>query len=126
MAKKYNGKGVPMGDLISEGNMGLIRAIEKFDLSRNVRFSVCAYWWIESAMIEFCKKQTLFLYISVHVANKLPKENVSKCVVFCIIHCISQPAASEKSAFPGCALYQNYLLSADHLFRMEHPVKVRF
>ena len=58
LAKKYNGKGIPMGDFISEGNIGLIRAIEKLDLSRNVRFSVCAYWWIESAMIEFCKKQT--------------------------------------------------------------------
>lgn len=58
IAKKYNGRGVDMGDLISEGNLGLIKAIEKFDLSRNVRFSVCAYWWVESAMIEFCKKQT--------------------------------------------------------------------
>lgn len=57
IAKKYNGKGVDMGDLISEGNLGLIKAVEKFDTSRNVRFSVCAYWWIESAMIEFCKKQ---------------------------------------------------------------------
>ena len=58
LAKKYNGKGIPMGEIISEGNMGLIRAIEKFDFSRNVRFSVCAYWWIESAIIELCKKYT--------------------------------------------------------------------
>ena len=58
IAKKYNGRGVEMGDLISEGNLGLIKAIEKFDITRNVRFSVCAYWWIESAMIEFWKKQT--------------------------------------------------------------------
>lgn len=70
IAKKYNGNGIPMGDLISEGNIGLIRAIEKFDFSRNVRFSVCAYLWIEAYIIDFCKKQTK------KEMNEIPEDEV--------------------------------------------------
>lgn len=50
VAKKYKGFGVPFADLISEGNMGLIRAIDKFDTNFDVKFYCYAVWWIRQAM----------------------------------------------------------------------------
>lgn len=55
-AKKYKGRGVPIEDLISEGNLGLIYAFDKFDTSKNVKFFSYAVWWIKAYMNEFIKK----------------------------------------------------------------------
>ena len=59
IAKKYTGRGVPISDLISEGNMGLIRAYEKFDETKDVKFISYAVWWIKQAMLECIRKNTL-------------------------------------------------------------------
>ena len=56
VAKRYKGNGVPLEDLISEGNMGLIKAIQKFDLSRDVKFYSYAVWWIKQSIIAFLKE----------------------------------------------------------------------
>jgi RNA polymerase primary sigma factor len=50
IAKRYIGQGMSLADLIGEGNLGLIRAVEKFDWRRGKRFSTCAGWWIRSAI----------------------------------------------------------------------------
>lgn len=50
-AKSYRGQGVPFVDLIQEGNLGLIRAVEKFDYTRGYKFSTYAVWWIEQALV---------------------------------------------------------------------------
>ena len=52
-AAKYRGYGLPMGDMVQEGNVGLMQAAARFDPDRNVRFSTYASWWIRSAMQEF-------------------------------------------------------------------------
>jgi RNA polymerase primary sigma factor len=59
VAKRYSGRGVPMGDLISEGNIGLIRAIEKFDESNDVKFISYAVWWIRHSMLDAIQKRKL-------------------------------------------------------------------
>lgn len=59
VAKRYTGRGVPIGDLISEGNMGLIRAIDKFDENVDVKFISYAVWWIRQAMLEAIKKSKI-------------------------------------------------------------------
>lgn len=52
-AAKYRGYGLPMGDMVQEGNVGLMQAAARFDPDRNVRFSTYASWWIRSAMQEY-------------------------------------------------------------------------
>jgi RNA polymerase primary sigma factor len=59
VAKSYSGKGVPMGDLISEGNLGLIRAVEKFDESNDVKFISYAVWWIRHYMLDAIQNRKL-------------------------------------------------------------------
>ena len=56
VAKMYKGYGVPFGDLISEGNMGLIKAAEKYDSNKDVKFISYSVWWIKQYIQEFLRK----------------------------------------------------------------------
>ena len=61
IARKYTGRGVPICDLISEGNLGLIKALDKFDNSKNVKFISYAVWWIKQAMLDSISKNKAYL-----------------------------------------------------------------
>lgn len=65
IAKHYTGRGVPISELISDGNMGLLRAIEKFDESKDVKFISYAVWWIRQAMLESIKRRNTINFVEI-------------------------------------------------------------
>jgi len=73
MAKKYAGRGIPFLDLIQEGNLGLMKAVERYDHSRGYRFSTYACWWINQAMIRGLFNQTRTVKIPAYVLERAGK-----------------------------------------------------
>ena len=71
VARPYAGRGVSLMDLIAEGNLGLIRAVEKFDPARRLRFSTCAVWWIREAVQHAVMHQGRAVRLPVHVLREL-------------------------------------------------------
>jgi RNA polymerase sigma factor (sigma-70 family) len=67
VARRYLNRGLPLADLIEEGNLGLIRAVEKFEAERGVRFSTYATWWIRHAIVRALANQARLIRLPVHV-----------------------------------------------------------
>ena len=73
LAKRFTGRGMPLLDLIQEGNLGLIRAMEKFDYAKGFKFSTYATWWIRQAITRGMADQSRTIRLPVHLVEQVNK-----------------------------------------------------
>lgn len=73
VAKSYQGQGLPLEELIAEGNLGICKAVDKFDASRNIKFITYAVWWIRQSILQALSDNTRIVRIPVNKINEVQK-----------------------------------------------------
>lgn len=79
VAKKYQHRGLSLGDLINEGNLGLIKAASRFDDTKGFRFISFAVWWIRQAIMLAISQQTRVIRLPLNLINSISKINITIC-----------------------------------------------
>jgi RNA polymerase primary sigma factor len=102
VAKKHSQRGQPFGDVVQEGNLGLIRAVEKFDYAKGYKFSTYAMWWIRQSIERGLAEQTRTVRLPVHVVEELSK--LTRTERKLELELGREPTPSEVAAKAGVAL----------------------
>lgn len=98
MAKSYMGRGLPLSDLIEEGNLGLMHAIDKFEPERGFRFSTYASWWIRQAMDRALMHQVRLVRLPAHVVRELTAVLRARRMLEALPHHMATPVRAEEIA----------------------------
>ena len=81
VAKKYQGRGLPLEDLVSEGNMGLLNAVKHFDVKKGYRFITYAVWWIRQSIVKAIQEKGRMIRLPCNKANELTKLDKARQVI---------------------------------------------
>ena len=109
VAKKFGNRGVPLLDVVQEGNVGLIRAVEKFDYAKGFKFSTYATWWIRQAISRGLPEQARTIRLPVHVNEDVAKvararrELAARLVTTPTDEEIAAISGHTPSGWPSCA-----------------------
>jgi RNA polymerase nonessential primary-like sigma factor len=121
VARGYVGRGVALLDLIEEGNLGLIRAVEKFDPDRRLRFSTYAVWWIRQAVQHALMHQSRTVRVPVHVLRELA--HVLRARRQLVMHLARPPTIEELAQAigkPAAAVAELFCVT-EHISSLDAP-----
>ncbi len=115
VAKKYTGRGVPLLDLVQEGNSGLIRAVSKFDYHRGFKFSTYATWWIRQAVTRAIADQGRTIRVPVHMHEQINRLTRTR-------HMLSQVLGREPTINELAEEMEMLPNKVEHIMRVnQHP-----
>jgi RNA polymerase sigma factor (sigma-70 family) len=122
IAKRYMNRGLPFLDLIEEGNMGLIKAVERFKLSKECRFSTYATWWIRQSIERALVNQSRTIRLPVHVSDDINK--LIKVTRELVPRLNREPTVEEIAELMGVepAYVSRLLVLVKKTYSIEHPM----